>query len=332
MRRCIHIAPLTLIVLLAMMHEARAQAPDAGVPPVVGASEEATTAIAAPARRFSPDGKPLTTLIFPPGQQVQIDSILAKIRTDTGITVEARGQARGQPIPSPLLKDATVEEAVRWIASQRDLMYYQESPTVWIITDKQTYTQTQLTKQVIRTVIRPINVPATEAAKLVQSMTTPNVGKIDVDARTNQLIVTDLPVVVAAIRDAVKLLDQKVYTRVFTIKHADAQKVMDILQEYKSPPGKLELIPRMRQIVAEDTFENIQRMEVMVNILDRGPEMRVYDLNSLDVAGERIKDLQGYFEKEIITEGAYMQFDLQNGVMILIDLPHVHEKVQKILD
>lgn len=294
--------------------------------PAPEADEEATTE---PARRFSPDGQPLTTLVFP--KAMPIDTILFKLKSDTGVTVTPMGQAKGQTIPGPMLSDVTVEEAVQWIATQKDWVYHQEGDE-WAIMDRAFFEKNYLVKQVVQRVIRPQNIAAEEAQKAVERMLTPNVGSITSDARTNQVIVNDLLPVVEAIERTIRLLDQKVFLRVFTIKHAEPEQVLEIIQEYKSPPGRLELVPKMRQIIAEDTYENIQRMEVMVDILDRGPEMRFYDLNSFDFEGQREEVLRALLEKEILTEEAYLEFDLESGVMILMDLPNVHEKVKKLLE
>jgi len=288
-------------------------------------------ATSAPVRRLSPEGKPVTTLIFP--KPTPIDRILLKIKLDTGANVTAVGKAKGQTIPGPTLKDVTVEEALRWIAAQKDWVWYQDKTTGgYVICDRQYYEKNVLKTQVVQRVIHPKNISAEDARKAVERMITPNVGSITADARTNQVIVTDLLPVVEAIERTIRLLDQKVFVRVFTIKNADPKTVFDFLQEYKSPPGRLVLNPQMRQIIAEDTYENIQRMEVMVDILDRGPEMRVYDLNDVDFEGKSLEDLKNYLSEQIITQGAYLQFDPKNGVMILIDLPSVHEKVKKILE
>ena len=296
------------------------------------ASETAgsTETAAPPARRFSPEGEPLTNLVFPPGTQQNIDLVLSKIKADTGIVVTPMGGARGQPVPAPFLKDATVENALKWIGAQKDWVWAKEGAG-YIIADRPYYEKNYLSKTVVQRVIVPQNITAADAAKAVERMKSP-VGDIQADPRTNQVIVTDLLPIVEAIERTIRLLDQKVFLRVFTLKHADPKNVLDLLQPYKSAPGRLELVPRMRQIIAEDTYENIQRMEVMVDLLDRGPEMRIYDLNNIDFEGKSVTDLQDYLDKEIITEGAYLKFDPQNGVMILIDLPRVHEKVQKILD
>jgi type II secretory pathway component GspD/PulD (secretin) len=284
----------------------------------------------APSRRFSPDGQPLVNLVFAPGTNPNIDLITAQIKAATGITVTPMGAAKGQVIAAPLLKDTTVENALKWICAQKDWTWWKEGPN-YNVADRAYFEKNVLSKNVVQRVIVPQNIPAADAAKAVERMKSP-VGDIQFDARTNQVIVTDLLPVVEAIERTIKLLDQKVFLRVFTLKHADPKQVLDFLQAYKSPPGRLELVPKMRQIIAEDTYENIQRMEVMVDLLDRGPEMRIYDLNNIDFEGKALTDIQEYLDKEIITEGAYLKFDAQNGVMILIDLPSVHEKVQKILE
>jgi type II secretory pathway component GspD/PulD (secretin) len=271
-------------------------------------------------------------LLFPPNTQVPIDQVLLKIKSDTGITVTPAGAARGQPIPAPLLKDATVEDVLNWIKAQKDWVWYKERATGnYIICDRQYYEKNVLTQNVVQLVIHTENIPAADAQKAVERMITPNVGSITSDPRTNNVFVTDLLPVAEAIERTIKMLDKRVFLRVFTLKHADPKTVLDIIQDYKSAPGRLDLVPKMRQIIAEDTYENIQRMEVMVDILDRGPEMRIYDLNNLDFEGKSVDDIKDYLDKEVITENAYLKFDKQNGVMILIDLPSVHEKVQKIL-
>lgn len=297
-----------------------------------GAQVKPDDAVSTPTgRKFNSAGEPLTTLAFPANQK--IDLYLLKIKQDTGANVSAVGTAQGATIPGPaVVKDLTVQEAMQWLKNQGKDWEVWEEKGEWFVADRATYEKVVLSKQVVQRVIRPQNIPAAEARQAVERMLTPNIGQITHDERTNQVIVTDLLPVVEAIERTIKLLDQKVVTRVFTIKHADPQTVLDMLQEFKSPPGRLELDPRMRQIIAIDTYENIQRMEVMVDILDKGPELRVYNLNNVDFEGQSIQDLQDYLDQEILTEGAYIKFDLQNGVMLLRDLPSVHEVVEKILE
>ena len=305
--------------------------PTGTAPPVVGAGSEAATTAGVPARRLSPEGKPVFNLLFPANVPVSIDQVLLMLKSQSGVTVTPMGLAKGQQIPGPLLKDVTVEEALRAICAQRDWVFWRDRATGnYSISDRAWYEQNILKGTVVQRVIRTVNIPAADAAKAVERMKSA-VGEITFDARTNQIFVTDLLPVVEAIERTIRLLDQRVFLRVFTIKHADPKQVMDVLQDYKSPPGRLELIAKMRQIIAEDTYENVQRMEVMVDILDRGPEMRVYDLNNLDFEGKAIQDLQDYLDKDILTEGAYLKFDQQNAVMILRDLPTVHEEVAKLL-
>jgi type II secretory pathway component GspD/PulD (secretin) len=295
------------------------------------AVEALDTGTSPTARKFNAEGEPLTTLVFSGNQK--IDLILLKIKKDTGETVQAVGKAQGATIPGPLLTDVTVKEALEYLAGvQPDwVWWYDATSGIYKVGDRQTYEEEVLKQQVVQRIIRPQNIPAAEARAAVEQMITPNIGNITHDERTNQVIVTDLLPVVEAIERTIRLLDQKVFTRVFEIKNADPDLVMQFLEEYKSPPGKLVLQPRMRQIIAVDTFENIQRMEVIVSILDRGPELRVYDLNNIDFEGQRLADLEALLTEEIITEGAYLRFDLESSRLILMDLPSVHEKVEQIL-
>ena len=319
------------LLMAASPWNARAEEGPVAPPTTVSAPVTSGTEIPAPATtpRFR-DGKQIFNLIAAPNTQPNIDFILAQIKAQTGITVTPMGAARAQAIPAPLLKDTTIEDALKWICAQKDWVWSKDGPN-YIICDRPYYEKNILSKTVVQRVIVPKNIPAAEAARAVERMKSP-VGDIQADPRTNQVFVTDLLPVVEAIERTIKLLDQKVFLRVFTLKHADLNTVMTLIQPYKSQMGRLDPVPKMRQIIAEDTYENIQRMEVMVDLLDRGPEMRIYDLNNIDFEGKSIEDLREYIEKDIVTEGAYLKFDKENGVMILIDLPSVHEKVKKILE
>ena len=77
-------------------------------------------------------------------------------------------------------------------------------------------------------------------------------------------------------------------------------------KNYKSAPGTIEVDPKTHQIIVTDTFQNIKRMEMLVEVLDVGPEMRVYNLNNIGFKGEDVDKLSKAIEQDPESADALM--------------------------
>jgi type II secretory pathway component GspD/PulD (secretin) len=262
-----------------------------------------------------------------------IEQILAQIAQMSGKNVAARGKAIGQPI-SIILRDVPLEQALQQIASQRPgLLVYkpEDQPDTFEIWDQESYRTEVLPKLVRQKVFVPREITAEEASKALQGVLTPNIGSVAFDPRSNKVIVTDLPYVLELCQRLIEQIDVKFITRVFYISHADVNSIAEKLGNLKSSAAPSpEVDERTHQIIVRDRLEVIRQMELLVETLDIGPDIRVYDLNNIGFEGADLEELQTALDRIITTE-AFYQINPRSGKLLLEDVPEVHEKVEKIL-
>ncbi len=273
-----------------------------------------------------PVTQPVATVIFSKGN---IDQVLQAISLQTGVTVIAKGKAVGQRVDI-IAKDEPLEVILDKLTSGKDWVWHKVNDTRYEIMDRRTYETTVLPKQVKRKIFQPQYIKAEDFKNAIQGMLTKNIGKAAVDPRTNKVIVTDLPQVIEMIARLLEEIDVKPIVRVFYIRHADVNDIAKMLEGYKSAPGSIEVDTKTHQIIVTDTLQNIKRMELLVELLDIGPEMRIYNINNIGFEGEVLQDLSEAIER-VVTEDAFWEMNYRAGTLLVEDVTEVHEKIEKIL-
>lgn len=303
--------------------EVQEEAMTLGEVPVTEVSAEPE---AQPAQMAQPVTQPVATVIFSKGN---IGQVLQAISLQTGVTVIAKGQAVGQRVDI-IAKDEPLEVILDKLTSGKDWVWHKVNDTRYEIMDRRTYETTVLPKQVKRKIFQPQYIKAEDFKNAIQGMLTKNIGKVAVDPRTNKVIVTDLPQVIEMIARLLEEIDVKPIVRVFYIRHADVNDMAKMLEGYKSAPGSIETDRRTHQIIVTDTLQNIKRMELLVEVLDIGPEMRIYNINNIGFEGEVLQDLSKAIER-VVTEDAFWEMNYRAGTLLVEDVQEVHEKIEKIL-
>ena len=272
--------------------------------------------------------EPTATLIF---NNSKIDQILLSLKKQTGVNVIARGKAAELRLDI-VAQNESVSQILQKIASSKGMILYREDDMNYQIMDEATYIKDILPKQVIRKIFVLKYIKAEEARKALANVSTKGIGQMAADPRTNKLIVTDLPQVVEYIKRLLDEIDVQLLTRVFYIRYADVAAIAEKLKNYKSAPGTIEVDPRTHQIIVYDIFQNIKRMEMLVEVLDVGPEIRVYNLNNIGIEGKAADQL-GKAIEQVITKNAevFWQIDDKTGTLVVQDVPEVHEKIEQIL-
>ncbi len=262
--------------------------------------------------------------------QGKIEQAVAQIKMQTGVDILVKGRAAGQRLDL-IVQNEPLETVLKKICEPRKWVYNKIDEMTYEIMDEQTWMTTELPKQAQRKTFQLKYIKATEAQKAIQGMLTKGIGASAVDERTNKLFVTDLPQVLEVVNRLLDEIDVRLVTRVFYIKHALVRDIVSKIEVYKSPPGIIESDEKTHQIIVTDTFENIKRMEMLIDVLDIGPEIKTYDINNLGAEGKLASEIEEAI-KEVITEGAFWKLDVNTGKLIVEDMPEVHIKIQKILD
>jgi general secretion pathway protein D len=115
-------------------------------------------------------------------------------------------------------------------------------------------------------------VKLSEMVKFLNKLKSPQ-GKIIANNINNSIIVYDTVGNLIKIENMIKSVDvpdarNNVETRVFTLKYAQAQELLNILNNVKSPNGKLSANSSANIIVAIDTRKSIEKMSELIQKLD----------------------------------------------------------------
>jgi type II secretory pathway component GspD/PulD (secretin) len=265
--------------------------------------------------------------------EAPIERVVAELSRKSGKNVVARGKTVGQKV-TIIARDMPIERILDILVNQKPnwLWYPAEGrPDTYEIWDQESFRAEVLPKQVRQKVFVPREITAEDAYKAIQGVLTPNIGTASFDPRSNKVIVTDLPYVLELVQRLIEQIDVKFVTRVFYIAHADVNSIAEKLANLKSPAApQPEVDERTHQIIVRDRLDIIRQMELLVETLDIGPEMRVYDLNNIGFEGQDREDLEDAIS-EVLTPNAYYKINIQSGKLIVEDVPEIHEKIEKIL-
>ncbi len=297
-----------------------------------GATDEAAATAAAATDSPTTGSAEGVTLV---ASNMAVERVIGQLSDQTGVSISARGNTAGERVtyinPRPIpLRDALTQI----VNSKPNWILYEpaDRPGSFEIWDQETYRAEVLPRLVRPKVFVPREITAEEAAKALEGVMTPGIGKVAFDPRSNKVIMTDLVPVLELAQRLLQTIDVQFYTRVYSIEHADVDSVAEKLAALKSPASPdIQVDARTRQIIVSDRIDILQRMEQLVETLDIGPEMRVYSINNLGVEGEELEDLEVAIE-EILTPEAYFHFNIRQGKLIVRDLPEVQERVEKILE
>lgn len=226
----------------------------------------------------------------------------------------------------------TLEEAINQIVNQKSWIYWKMENGNYGIADRQYYEQEIVPRRFVQKVFQPKNLKASELQKAVEDLLTKGAatGSAVADDRTNKLIVNDLPIVMERIERLIREIDVALITRVFRIRHANVDDIAAKIESYKSGPGTIEVDQKTRQIIVTDLLANIKKMELLIDILDIGPEIVIYDVNNIGIDGADLESLKAIIES-IRTPDLLFETNEKQGVFIIEDQPSVHEKVEQIL-
>ncbi|MEO8378006.1 MAG: secretin N-terminal domain-containing protein, partial [Candidatus Sumerlaeota bacterium] len=300
--------------------------PSSGAAPNVGEGATGTPAVAAEETSAAP------VLVSFGTNGGTIEQAAAQISSIIGAPVNVYGKAAGQKITA-FVSDQPVEAALGALANPNGFIWWKDqSKNEYGIADKDYYEKNVLVNQLIQKTYRPNNIKSSELDRAIKGLLTPNLGSSVADDRTNKLIVYDLPVSQERIERFIREIDVQLVVRVFYIRHAEVEDIAKKIESYKSDPGTIEVDTKTHKIVVTDLLSNIKKMELLIDILDVAPEIVIYDVNNIGIDGQDLEDLKTIIDNIRTKEdGLLFEVNEKQGVIILEDVPEVHERVEQVL-
>jgi type II secretory pathway component GspD/PulD (secretin) len=280
-------------------------------------------------REASPESEPAPRVRFVIRDQ-PIGAMLSVIKQALGADLIPRGDAADQVITEFRVDDLTLDELLAKIHNELGWQWYHDDtmpPNTYELYTDENFRTMVLPHLVIEKSFYLENIPSSTAAEFVEPMLS-EVGSVADIPRTNEIIVTDLPQYVEAVERLIRQIDTRLFVRVFRIRFADTQQIADAIERFRSPDGSIEMDERNHTIIVEDLIQNIRRMELMVELLDKGTELKTYPLNYL--SEDDIGSLQDALES-VITPGALLTVDSRTSTLVLDDTPEVQRRAAELI-
>lgn len=161
---------------------------------------------------------------------------------------------------------------------------------------------------------------------VLNSLITPN-GSMLADPRTAQIFVWDQPTALEQMQLAVTRLDVPVMSKEYHIEHISAEDLVDSLEVLMSERGRIQVDPRYNSIIITDLPTRIEKMEEIINSLDKDIETRTWVIEYADI--DFIADqIEMYIPDEM---GEIVVNDLTHQVTVT-GLPERLEKIAKLIE
>ncbi len=154
------------------------------------------------------------------------------------------------------------------------------------------------------------------------------IGTINVDQRTNSLIIYDSEKNIKMIEDAIREIDRPLITEVFSLNYMTTKQVENLIKGIISKKGHYQADDSTNKIIVSDYEGNIDKIRKIIKEYDVPPklETRVYKLNyaSIDKIEPKIKEL-------LTPKIGKISSDERTNSIVIIDLPANLEKLEEVI-
>ena len=226
---------------------------------VVGTQAEVTTVSGAAtqaAQRISLDLK-----------GVDILDVLKLLSQKSGLNFVAGRNVSGRV--TIFVNDVDVWDAFELIVSSNDLAYERKGGIITVMMARDyelIYGQKFQERQ--QNLIIPLKFAKAAQVATVLNQVKSTVGRVVADEATNTLIVTDVPLRLADMRELLKSLDRETTTHVYKLNYAEAEKLKEKVQELLSPVGTFTFDARTNTVIISDQAEVLEKTDRIIKAFD----------------------------------------------------------------
>lgn len=209
-------------------------------------------------------------------QGVSIYDVLKVISKRSGLNIVTGKNVQGQV--SMFLQDVPVREALKTILQSQNLASIEENGIIKIMTEDEflkkygrPYEDTRITR-----FFRLNHASAEALASKLQDIRS-SYGKISTEPRTNTLIVTEIPEVIAKAEELVRESDQPQQTEVFRLDYTSVEELEPKLKTFmEGVTGRVEMDKRSNRIVVSDIPSRVEQLRTLIEAFDvRTPQVLI---------------------------------------------------------
>lgn len=214
---------------------------------------------------------------------MDIRDVLKILSQKSGLNIVADSEVSGTV--TLYLKDVSVMDAIKIIASTNKLAYEEAGTLIRIMNEKdyerahgKSFNDTTRTEMVKLNYIN-----ASEAGKALEQMKS-DIGKVISEDVSNTIVIIDAPENIKKMKEVISGMDMRLVTEIFSLDYAKAELLKDKLEQMLSKGvGSLKFDERTNKLVIKDTQQKIEDIKKVIEAFDEKTREVVIDANIIQV-------------------------------------------------
>ncbi|MBI4388007.1 MAG: type II secretion system protein GspD [Candidatus Omnitrophica bacterium] len=214
---------------------------------------------------------------------VNVLDVLKILAKRSGLNIVAGRDVRGDV--TLYMQDVGVRQALDTIVRTLGLAYDEKDGIITVMSHKEYVSRygKPFQDERINEVFKLNYASAVNMNQLVQQMKS-QIGKIAVDEKTATIVVTDIPEVMAEIRQVVKEFDRPLATKTYTLKYGKAADIGEDLKDYLTQNvGVIKIDKRANQITVTDREAVVDQILGIIEEFDKRPKQVLIEAKVVEV-------------------------------------------------
>jgi len=220
-------------------------------------------------------------------KDVDILDVLKIFSMHSGMSIVAGQDVRAKV--TIFLKDVNAWDAFEVILAANNLTYKEDGGIVKVLTERnyiKQYGMPFYDKTIVRTVSLK-NAHAEDVSNALNQIRS-ELGRVIVDARSNTVILKDTPEMIKRMQDVINSIAISPETKVFTLKYADAEEMMEKVKEQLTEGiGSVEVDKRTGKIVVTDIPPKIEQITKILDSFDEKSREVLIEAKIVEVTLDR---------------------------------------------
>jgi len=199
-------------------------------------------------------------------KDMELADVLRMISDQSGLNIVSSKNVKG--LVSINLQDTPVDKALDAILKVNNCGYIKEGNIIQVYTYPELTQKEQFSRLVTR-VFRLQNVKAVDLKQTLTSLKSER-GRVEVEGKTNSVVVTDTQDYVDSIEQAIKEMDKKFETKVYRLSYAKPQELQKTLQGVIPPAeGDVLVDERTNSLIVTASPVLLTKMDAIITNWDK---------------------------------------------------------------
>jgi len=200
------------------------------------------------------------------------------------------------------LQDVTVEQALDAILEANNYVYKSKKGIIKVFTPQDALQQEQ-TEKLISRVFFMSNGKAEDLRAVLNSIKSAR-GRVEINAASNQIIVTDISEKIKEVEDAILILDRKFLTRIYNLNYADVKELQaKLLELIPKEEGEVFVDERTSSLVVRAIPETISKIDLLIENWDKRSPQVLIEAKIMEVSLDNTKGIGVNWEYQRNTGG-----------------------------